>query len=593
MGLILTATAGLCLWIVLWALNVSGFDAILIAVLMVLHRDRCAQRAAVPARSAGLTDQPVRSSVLAASRGADPRPSAERSAPERRWRPTFAGCAAAGELERQGERYHAHDLRQLARRLAQIRGSRTCSTPRRLAFYAEERRGHRVQARVPSDHRRTSSPTTRARRSRTPGAIAYLGEILPGASADSLGITNAQDLLQVAPTDTALELTQADADALEHAGALLRVAEDLRPHVRARRPELAAGGEGPDPGDAVAVGQASSTSPTTAAQYGKAIAAAVKQDASPAITVVPSQAGADAIFYGASSDSAAIRTFNAAAQSNPTIKLFGPSALDDDALASGVLAGATQRLHLLARVPAGRPDAGRPAVRQRLQVGVWARPGPGGDLRLRGDGVRAERAQAGRQVRERPRRPSCGASSRSRTAPRCSGRTRSTPTATPASRRSCSAACGRGSSSRSSSSSRRGESTGRGDQDVRRSLAVAAALLAAVLVLAGCGSKHSDGATIRGTTLTIYSSVPLHGASRVNAAGRRQRGISWRCSQLRDRIGKYRIVFKPLDDSTAAAGRVGSGPDDRQRASWRSRTRPRSATSASSTRAPARSRSRS
>lgn len=36
MGLILTATAGLCVWIVLWSLNVSGFDAILIAVLMVL-----------------------------------------------------------------------------------------------------------------------------------------------------------------------------------------------------------------------------------------------------------------------------------------------------------------------------------------------------------------------------------------------------------------------------------------------------------------------------------------------------------------------------------------------------------------------------
>lgn len=36
MGLILTATAGLCLWIVLWALNISGFDAILIAVVMVL-----------------------------------------------------------------------------------------------------------------------------------------------------------------------------------------------------------------------------------------------------------------------------------------------------------------------------------------------------------------------------------------------------------------------------------------------------------------------------------------------------------------------------------------------------------------------------
>jgi hypothetical protein len=36
MGLILTATAGLCIWIVLWALGVSGFDAILIAVVMVL-----------------------------------------------------------------------------------------------------------------------------------------------------------------------------------------------------------------------------------------------------------------------------------------------------------------------------------------------------------------------------------------------------------------------------------------------------------------------------------------------------------------------------------------------------------------------------
>jgi hypothetical protein len=36
MGLILTATAGLCVWIVLWALNVSGFDAILITAAMVL-----------------------------------------------------------------------------------------------------------------------------------------------------------------------------------------------------------------------------------------------------------------------------------------------------------------------------------------------------------------------------------------------------------------------------------------------------------------------------------------------------------------------------------------------------------------------------
>jgi hypothetical protein len=36
MAIVITATAGLCLWIVLWALNISGFDSILIAIVMVL-----------------------------------------------------------------------------------------------------------------------------------------------------------------------------------------------------------------------------------------------------------------------------------------------------------------------------------------------------------------------------------------------------------------------------------------------------------------------------------------------------------------------------------------------------------------------------
>jgi hypothetical protein len=36
MGVILTSAAGLCLWIVLWSLNISGFDAILIVIVMVL-----------------------------------------------------------------------------------------------------------------------------------------------------------------------------------------------------------------------------------------------------------------------------------------------------------------------------------------------------------------------------------------------------------------------------------------------------------------------------------------------------------------------------------------------------------------------------
>ncbi len=36
MALLVTATFGLVVWIVLWALNVSGFDGLLLAVAFVL-----------------------------------------------------------------------------------------------------------------------------------------------------------------------------------------------------------------------------------------------------------------------------------------------------------------------------------------------------------------------------------------------------------------------------------------------------------------------------------------------------------------------------------------------------------------------------
>jgi len=37
MGLILTATVGLCIWIILWATRLfSGFDSIMIGIAMVL-----------------------------------------------------------------------------------------------------------------------------------------------------------------------------------------------------------------------------------------------------------------------------------------------------------------------------------------------------------------------------------------------------------------------------------------------------------------------------------------------------------------------------------------------------------------------------
>ena len=36
MALVITATFGLVVWIVLWGLNVSGFDALLIGIVLVL-----------------------------------------------------------------------------------------------------------------------------------------------------------------------------------------------------------------------------------------------------------------------------------------------------------------------------------------------------------------------------------------------------------------------------------------------------------------------------------------------------------------------------------------------------------------------------
>lgn len=37
MGLVLTATAGLCIWIILWATDAfSGFDSIMLGIVMVL-----------------------------------------------------------------------------------------------------------------------------------------------------------------------------------------------------------------------------------------------------------------------------------------------------------------------------------------------------------------------------------------------------------------------------------------------------------------------------------------------------------------------------------------------------------------------------
>jgi branched-chain amino acid transport system substrate-binding protein len=72
--------------------------------------------------------------------------------------------------------------------------------------------------------------------------------------------------------------------------------------------------------------------------------------------------------------------------------------------------------------------------------------------------------------------------------------------------------------------------------------------------LVGCGdSKPAEEQVIRGSTLTIYSSVPLHGGSRVNAESV-VNGERMALAQAGGRLGRYRVVLRSLDDSTAQRG---------------------------------------
>jgi branched-chain amino acid transport system substrate-binding protein len=159
-------------------------------------------------------------------------------------------------------------------------------------------------------------------------AIAYLGEVAPHSSYASLGITNAADLLQVSPTDTALELTQASPvvpgspdtyyeSKSSYNQTFARVVPNSAHEAKAQVQEMRA------------LGVTKLYVTDDGGPYGAAIANVVKQDAAGTFTVTSSLSGADGAFYGGSSPAAAARFFQRAAAANPAIKLFAPSALAD------------------------------------------------------------------------------------------------------------------------------------------------------------------------------------------------------------------------------------------------------------------------
>lgn len=193
-------------------------------------------------------------------------------------------------------------------------------------------------------------------------AIAYLGEVLPGSSADSIGITNAQDLLQVSPTDNAVALTQKVASVPGSPG---RFYESLSTygHTFARLAPTSSH-------EAVALLSAMAALAVRSlhvvsdgSDYARAFASVIDANLRGAnITLSASNAGAeDAVLYLGTSRAAATAALDAALSANPRVKLFVTSALADPSFVAGLSPAARRALYVTTPAPAAS-GAGTPAA---------------------------------------------------------------------------------------------------------------------------------------------------------------------------------------------------------------------------------------
>jgi ABC-type branched-subunit amino acid transport system substrate-binding protein len=166
----------------------------------------------------------------------------------------------------------------------------------------------------------------------TDSAVAYLGEIAPGDSDQTVGITNALDMLQVSPIDTAAELTEktAASQTLYQSWSVFgrtfaRISPNSLQEAAAQVAEIKS------------LGISSLYVTSDGTDYGDTIAAAVRADAKGAgIALSTSMSGASAIFYGVQSPAAGAKFFTHAASVAPQAKLFGPSSLNSGLFTSAV-----------------------------------------------------------------------------------------------------------------------------------------------------------------------------------------------------------------------------------------------------------------
>jgi ABC-type branched-subunit amino acid transport system substrate-binding protein len=187
---------------------------------------------------------------------------------------------------------------------------------------------------------RSEKPSNNARTAISEqSTIAYLGELDPGYSEQSLGINNALDVLQVSPTDTALELGQ-ETSAVP--GAPRSFFESYSSYGRtfARVVPTSAQEAKAIVDEISSLGVHKLYISDDGSNYGKAIAQAVRTDAgSASLTVSTSEFGSDGMFYGAQAPRKAATFFNAAVKAAPGAKLFGSSSLDTPAFTSALSSG--------------------------------------------------------------------------------------------------------------------------------------------------------------------------------------------------------------------------------------------------------------
>ncbi|HWF74797.1 MAG TPA: hypothetical protein VG186_15710 [Solirubrobacteraceae bacterium] len=185
-------------------------------------------------------------------------------------------------------------------------------------------------------------------------AIAYLGELDPNASAQSIPITNADELLQVSPYDTAIGLTQATSavagspnvyyESFSTYGRTFgrvvpndnyQAKADLQVMQGLGVKKLFIAEDGGAYGDAIAIAV-----DQNASKYGITATAPARSTAGLA------QSGADAMFYGGVAGSGAVQAFTGAVSSGAKVKLFGPGGLDTSSFVSQLSPAAQSATYL-------------------------------------------------------------------------------------------------------------------------------------------------------------------------------------------------------------------------------------------------------